>query len=103
MTFLKYLLFLSCFILVCFLLPGCAQDNTEQEIQNTAAYIESIDQWHQERQAKLKAPDGALTLEKTTLLLRSMYSIFEPAGRHVPLAHKDTCAGPEREALVAEL
>lgn len=38
------------------------QDNSGQENQATAAYVESIDKWHQEREVRLKAPDGWLTL-----------------------------------------
>lgn len=46
------------------LTAGCAEKskNTEADAESEAAYIASIDQWHQEREAKLKASDGWLTL-----------------------------------------
>ncbi|WP_299702957.1 DUF1684 domain-containing protein [uncultured Pontibacter sp.] len=46
------------------LLSGCSADSQsiEREAQTNQTYINLIDEWHREREAKLKAPDGWLTL-----------------------------------------
>jgi uncharacterized protein len=59
---LKYLY--SAFALLTWLFVGCTADSqtAEREALSNLAYADLIDRWHQEREAKLKAPDGWLTL-----------------------------------------
>jgi uncharacterized protein (DUF1684 family) len=49
---------------VALLAAGCAEQNksTEGAGETEAAYVAGIDQWHQEREAKLKSAEGWLTL-----------------------------------------
>jgi uncharacterized protein len=56
-----FTLFLSVQLLLAF---GCSEHNRldTDYSETTPAYVESIDQWHREREASLKAPDGWLTL-----------------------------------------
>lgn len=58
------LFFLSTLVTLSLLFSGCAEqlDTSETDYVSDAAYVASIDEWHQEREARLKAPDGWLTL-----------------------------------------
>ncbi|SIT94622.1 hypothetical protein SAMN05444128_3677 [Pontibacter indicus] len=55
----------SFFLFVSLLVAGgCAEydQSARKPAETTAAYVASVDEWHQKREAKLKAPDGWLTL-----------------------------------------
>lgn len=56
--------FYSILTLFALLLAGCTAESqtAERKVTTNQAYVKLIDQWHQEREAKLKAPDGWLTL-----------------------------------------
>lgn len=55
--------FLSLFIFLV-LASGCSEFNApaNNTVQTSQDYVASVDKWHQEREAKLKSPDGWLTL-----------------------------------------
>ncbi|MBF8963705.1 DUF1684 domain-containing protein [Pontibacter sp. FD36] len=57
--------FLSVFLFTTLILAGgCAEfdESAKNKAETTPDYVASVDEWHQEREAKLKAPDGWLTL-----------------------------------------
>ena len=64
MTRLSLNFLYSTFALFIWLVAGCSADRqiTEKEALSNLAYADLIDEWHLEREAKLKAPDGWLTL-----------------------------------------
>lgn len=56
--------FLTVLVLLSWLATGCVESggSAENKAVTTPAYVESVNEWHREREADLKGPDGWLTL-----------------------------------------